>query len=134
MAVGEYESLALLVTAAGRIREEHLRFEELPRHVSVETRIATPYLRKLPDGEAVTEPYLLEVVESVSFKQPGKSLYWLTFHAEPGARPGTRNVTIRLREASVKVALTVRPFRLRRDPGVFYGAFCGRSDVAIRSI
>jgi|GEM_PF-6861360 len=131
MAIGEYEPLALLVSATGKLKETAFRIEGLPRRVTVETRVATPYRRKLRAGKAVTEPYLLEATESVSFKEAGKAVYWLIFHAEPSVKAGSRIVTVRLADASLKLRVTVRPFRLRRDPGVFYGAFCGRTDVAI---
>jgi hypothetical protein len=131
VAVGEYESLALLVTASAPISDAKLVIEGLPRSVSADTKIATPYRRKLRGNRDVMEPYLLESVSSVSFQSPGKSVYWLTFKAGHGVKPGHYTVTIRVREAATRVGLTVHPFHLRRDPNVFYGAFCGRNDRAI---
>jgi len=130
-AVGEAESIALLVTSAVALEAEPLRVRGLPAGVRVETRLATPHRRKLRGNAEVTQPYLLEEVSAVSFKQPGKSVYWLTFKPGPAVRPGRYNLTIRLRDATVRVAYRIRPFRLRRDPNVFFGAFCGARDTDI---
>jgi len=130
-AVGEAESIALLVTSTVSLDAEPLRVRGLPAGVRVETRIATPHRRKLRGNAEVTQPYLLEEVSTVSFREPGKSVYWLTLKPGPEARPGRYNLTIRLRDAAARLAYRIRPFRLRRDPGVFFGAFCGARDADI---
>lgn len=128
-AVGEYESLAILVDSAAPLRNEMLRIEGLPRHVASEIRVVNPYRRKVRNGE-VNQPYLLEAAPSVSL-EPGKAVYWLTLRPQPGIKPGRYAFTVRLRDAALEAALHVRPFRLRRDPKVFYGAFCGGRDTGI---
>ncbi|MEK7406359.1 MAG: glycoside hydrolase domain-containing protein [Acidobacteriota bacterium] len=131
LAVGEYESVALLVTAGESLDGEALRVRGLPRGVELKMRLAAPYRRMLRGGKEVTEPYMLEPVSTVSLKSGEKAVYWLTFHAGPQARPGRYAVTVSLRDGAARLALVVRPFRLRRDPKLFYGAFCGSNDKAI---
>ncbi len=131
LALGEYEHLALLVTTAAPFGREQFHFRGLPRGVAVETRVATPHRRRLRGNQEATQPFLVEAAPSVDFQTPGKRVYWLTFHAGPQVKPGRHSATIRLRDASVPLTLTVHPFRLRRDPKVFYGAFCGAKDTEI---
>jgi hypothetical protein len=122
-APGEHESLALLLSEPAR-----LSVTGVPREVTVDTRIATPYRRKLRDGE-ITQPFLLEEVSTVA--PAGRTVYWLTFKVSPRARPGRYKLTVRAADASLDVPLVVRPFRLRRDPNFFFGAFCGAKDSDI---
>jgi hypothetical protein len=131
LAVGEYESIALLVSTAKSLDNEVLKIKGLPRGVSVEKRVATPYRRKLRQNREVTQPYMLEVAPRVSVKAAEKAVYWLTFKAEPNAKPGRYDLTIGLSDASAKVSMSIRSYRLRRDPKVIYGAFCGGGDRAI---
>jgi hypothetical protein len=129
-AVGEYESLALLVTAAADVEVAPIRVEGLPRGVEFETRAVTPYRRKVRQGEA-TEPYLLEAAGTVTLKAPGKEVYWLTLLPHSGVQPGRYGFTVRVKDGTLNGNLNVRPFRLRRDPKMFYGAFCGAKDSHI---
>ena len=129
LAPGEYEPLPVLVTASGAF-EGKLRVS-VPRGVEADIKIATPYRRKLRGNAEATEPFLLEAAPAISFQQAGQAVWWITLHANPDARPGRYAVTVRAGNASAKAALTVRPFRLRRDPSVSYGAFCGGKDTNI---
>jgi len=131
MAAGEQESLAVLVSAAGPLRNARFRIRGLPPGVSCDVKAARAYRRKLRGNQEVTQPYLLEPAGAVSLEAGERAVYWLTFQADQAARPGRRRITLRLGGASVQVAIQVHPFRLRRDPSVFYGAFCGARDAAI---
>ena len=131
MAVGEQESLALLVSAASPLRNARFRISGLPPGVSCDIKAARAYRRKLRGNQEATQPYLLEPAPAVSLEAGEKAVYWLTFKAEKILRPGPRRITVHLGQASVQAAIEVHPFRLRRDPSVFYGAFCGARDAAI---
>jgi len=52
LAVGEYESVALLASAGESLDGVSLRLKGLPRGVEVETRLAAPYRRMLRGGKA----------------------------------------------------------------------------------
>ncbi|HSB16138.1 MAG TPA: glycoside hydrolase domain-containing protein [Bryobacteraceae bacterium] len=128
MAAGEAEPIALLVTTTAALENEPLTIRGLPRGVRAEVRIASPYRRRLARNREATQPFLLEAVDSVTMREPGKSVYWILLRADETARAGHYAVSFRLRDATARVSVTVRPFRLRRDHGVFYGAFCGARD------
>lgn len=131
MALGEYEPLAVLITSSSPLTNEALRFQGLPKGVDTSFRIAEPYRRKLRGAGAVTLPYLLQPASTISFREPGKSVYWITFHAAAGAKRGTSNVKLRVRDASLPFRLVIHPFRLRRDPSFFYGGFCGGKETNV---
>ncbi len=131
LAIGEYESVAVLASAAEAVTGQPLRMTGLPKGVEMETRLAAPYRRMLRGGKEVTQPYMLEPVSAVSLKQGEKAVYWLTFHAGPAAKPGRHAVTLSLGGGAARLSVVVRPYRLRRDPKLFYGAFCGANDKAI---
>lgn len=131
LAVGEYESAALLARAAEALEGQALRVKGLPRGVEVEARVAAPFRRKLGGNREATQPYMLEPASTVSMKPGEQAVLWLTFHAGAGAKAGKHAITVSLGGGSARIPLVVRPHTLRRDPKVFYGAFCGANDRAI---
>jgi hypothetical protein len=131
LAVGEYESVAILASATEPLAGAGLRVGGLPPGVELETRLAAPYRRMLRGGREVTQPYMLEPVSAVSLQRGEQALFWLTFHAGPKAKPGSYRLAVSLGDGAARFSLAVRPYRLRRDPKLFYGAFCGADDKAI---
>ncbi len=131
LAIGEFESVAVLVTATESLEGEVLRIKGAPRGVEVETRVAAPYRRMVRGAKESIQPYMLEPVSGVSLKAGEKAVYWLTFRAGSDAKPGKHAVAVSLRDGSARLSLVIRPYRLRRDPNIFYGAFCGANDRAI---
>ena len=131
LAVGEYESLALLIGSGKPLAEEKLEIKGMPQGMTVELREVVPYRRKLRGNKEITCPYLLELRPAVTVKEPGRAVYYLTFKANEGTVPGSYKVSLSLDGAQTSFKLKVRPFRLRRDPGHFYGAFCGGKDTDI---
>ena len=85
LAVGEYESAALLARAAEALEGQALRVKGLPRGVEVEARVAAPFRRKLGGNREATQPYMLEPASTVSMKPGEQAVHWLTFHAGAGA-------------------------------------------------
>jgi hypothetical protein len=99
--------------------------------LAVETYQLTPHRRRVRGGKEVTTPYFLEQRNSVSVAAGEKALYYLTFSAGKETSPGTYQPKIIVGEDHLGLQLLVRPFRLRKDPDYFFGAFCGGKDVSI---
>ncbi len=131
LAIGEYESVAIVAASDVAVEGETLRVKGLPRGVEAEPRLAAPFRRMMRGGKDLTQPYMMEPVTTVSLRQGEKSVFVLTFHAGPKTKPGRHTVAVTLRDGTARLSLVVRPYRLRRDPKVFYGAFCGSNDRAI---
>jgi hypothetical protein len=125
LAIGEYEPLVVEVTGSVARAPE---VSGLRRGVTVAKRVVTPYKRKLRADREATQLYLLE--EPAPDVSATSAVYWLTFNAQDGAKPGRYEITLKAGDASTKVRMVVRPFRLRRN-GPFYGAFCGSRDTDI---
>ena len=131
LAAGEYESVAIVAASDVAVEGEALSVKGLPRGVEAELRLAAPFRRMMRGGKDVTQPYMMEPVTTVTLRQGEKSVFVLTFHAGPKTKPGRHGISVTLRDATARLSLVVRPFRLRRDPKVFYGAFCGSNDRTI---
>ena len=132
LSLGEYESMALLLSSEVPVENAGIEVQGLPAGVEVEKRQVVPHRRRLRGRREITCPYFLEHIQSVSMPGPGRAVYYLTFSAKKGAPPGVYDLTIDVAGASVEAKLTVHPYFLRRDPEeFFYGAFCGGKDVNI---
>jgi len=82
VAVGEYESIAFLVSPEGRLESAPLELKGLPEGVSVETYRVTPHRRMLRRRREITCPYFIEKETSVTVDSGGSEVYYLTF--KPG--------------------------------------------------
>lgn len=130
-AVGEYESIAFLVSPEGRLDAVPLELKGLPEGVSVETYRVTPHRRKLRRDREITSPYFLEKETAVTVDSGSSEVYYLTF--KPGEQSAAGKYRLRLEVAGTgaEFDLTVRPFKLRESPDYFFGAFCGARDIDI---
>ena len=131
LAVGEYESAAFLVESGESLDKEPVSLSGLPADMSVEIYRVAPYRRKLRGDRELTCPYLLERSYTISAAAGGKEVYYLTFKAGPQTPPGDYGLELSLAGASAGLKLKVRPFKLYKYPGIFYGAFCVARDVDI---
>jgi len=131
VSLGEYEPLAVLVSAEGGVKSSGFEVTGLPSGVSLRTyRITEHRLRQQIDRET-TLPYFMEEAAGVELPAGAQAVYYLVFKTDPGARPGRYDLVLKLDGATLAVPLEVYPFRLRANEKFFYGAFCGARDVAI---
>ena len=131
LAVGEYESMAFLVSAQKTLNSEKPELKGLPEGLEAELFQVTPHRRRLRRNREITYPYFLERTNAVTIAERGSEVYYLTFRAADKTVPGDYRVKLSLAGAQAKFKLKVRPYRLRRDHGVFFGAFCGSRDTRI---
>jgi len=132
LSLGEYESMALLLSSGLPLENAKIEVHGLPDGVEVERRQVTPHRCRLRRQREITYPYFLEQVQAASIPAGGSGVYYLTFKAKREARPDVYDLRIVVAGASVEVELTVHPYILRRDAEeFFFGAFCGGKDVNI---
>ena len=133
IALEEQESFAFTIQSAVELRDVAVELEGLPHGVEVETYEVTTHRRRVRGGKEITTPYFLDRRDTVTTPAGDKALYYLTFSATKESSPGTYQLKLKVGSAQQQLHLHVRPFRLRKDPEYFFGAFCGRSDVSITS-
>ncbi len=131
VAVGEYESIAFLVSSEGKLDSAPLELKGVPEGVSVQTYHVTPHRRRLRRDREITSPYLLEKETAVTVDSGGSEVYYLTFKPGEQAAPGKYRLRLEIAGESTDFDLTVRPFKLWESPDYFFGAFCGARDIAI---
>lgn len=130
LSIGEYEPLALLLSARDAVEGARVRFSSLPDGVKATLYRVTEHRRRVRGGETVT-PYFLEEAESVEMAAGARQVHYIVFKADPGTAPGKTDLQLNVAGTRIKVALEVYPFSLRDDPDYFFGAFCGARDVDI---
>ncbi|MBI5085373.1 MAG: hypothetical protein HZB13_12345 [Acidobacteria bacterium] len=133
LALDEYEPLALVIHAKRELNSAALQVSGLPAGVSVKLYRLTEHTRVAVEGKerVVREPYFMEERAVIDQARGAKSAYYLVFRAQVDAHPGKYRPRLMLAGASLRVRLTVHPFRLRELGPFFYGAFCGRTDLSI---
>ncbi len=131
LAIGEQESFAFLIKSEVDLSKEPIELEGLPAGLTVESYQVTPHRRRVRGGKEITTPYFLERREEVTVAAGEDALYYLTFTANQETSPGLQKLRLEVGTSHLEFRLIVRPFRLRKDPDYFFGAFCGRKDVSI---
>ena len=131
LALGEYESMAFLVSAKEALNSGEPELKGLPEGLEAELFQITPHRRKLRRNREITYPYFIEKANAVTVKGGESEVYYLTFKAAEKTVPGDYRVKLSLAGANAKFKLKIRPYRLRRDHGVIFGAFCGSRDTRI---
>ena len=131
VAVGEYESMAFLVSPQGKLESAPLELKGLPKGVDVETYRVTPHRRMLRRRREITCPYFIEKETAVTVDSGASEVYYLTFKPGEQAVPGKYRLSLEVAGAGAAFDLTVRPFKLREPKDYFFGAFCGARDIDI---
>ncbi|MBI4891760.1 MAG: hypothetical protein HY821_14135 [Acidobacteria bacterium] len=133
MAVGEFEPLAILITAGGALDGAKLEIANLPKGISVQLYRITEHSRVLVRGDKrlASQPYFLEQSPSVSLRAGEESVYYVVFRTDEATPAGAYDLRLGLDGAILPIHLEVYPFRLRRADPFFFGAFCSGKDTNI---